>query len=126
MLRCASSFVIAAYAKVRLIPQDSRALPAAFLRSRPIFMTFKTFYEVVLYDSLEKNLLVDPAGKVGKERTAFHDPDFMSGLLGKDQGRRSAPRRAGPSLRGRTAPKEESGDLRGPGPGPSRRSGYPS
>jgi hypothetical protein len=47
MLRCASSFVIAAYAKVRLIPQDSRALPAAFLRSRPIFMTFKTFYEIV-------------------------------------------------------------------------------
>jgi hypothetical protein len=47
MLRCASSFVIAAYAKVRLIPQDSRALPAAFLRSRPIFSTSKTFYEVV-------------------------------------------------------------------------------
>jgi hypothetical protein len=34
MLRCASSFVIAAYTEVRLIPQDSRALPAAFLRSR--------------------------------------------------------------------------------------------
>jgi len=47
MLRCASSFVIAAYTKVRLIPQASRALPAAFLRSRPIFSTFKTFYEVV-------------------------------------------------------------------------------
>jgi len=43
MLRYASSFVIAAYEKVRLIPQDSRALPAAFLRSRPIFTTFKTF-----------------------------------------------------------------------------------
>jgi len=47
MLRCASSFVIAAYGKVRLIPQDSRALPAAFLRSHPIFETFKTFYEIV-------------------------------------------------------------------------------
>jgi hypothetical protein len=34
MLRCASSFVIAAYITVRLIPQDSRALPAAFLRGR--------------------------------------------------------------------------------------------
>jgi len=36
-----------AYCGVRhssLIPQDSRALPAAFLRSRPIFATFKTFY----------------------------------------------------------------------------------
>jgi hypothetical protein len=30
MLRCASPFVIAAYATVRLIPQDLRALPAAF------------------------------------------------------------------------------------------------
>jgi hypothetical protein len=30
MLRCASPFVIAAYDKVRLTPQDSRALPAAF------------------------------------------------------------------------------------------------
>jgi hypothetical protein len=39
--------IIAAYAKVRLIPQDSRALPAAFLRSRPVFATFKTFYEIV-------------------------------------------------------------------------------
>jgi len=47
MLRCASSLIIAAYAKVRLIHQDSRALPAAFLRSRPIFSTFKTFYWVV-------------------------------------------------------------------------------
>jgi hypothetical protein len=47
MLRCASTLVIAAYAEVRLIPQDLRALPAAFLRSRPIFATFKTFYEVV-------------------------------------------------------------------------------
>src|SRR4030042_975363 len=44
MLRCASPFVTAAYVKVRLIPQDSRALPAAFLRSRPISATFKTFY----------------------------------------------------------------------------------
>jgi hypothetical protein len=47
MLRCASPFVVAAYAKVRLTPQGSRALPAAFLRSRPIFKTFKTFYEAV-------------------------------------------------------------------------------
>jgi hypothetical protein len=28
MLRCASSFVVAAYVKVRLIPHDLRALPA--------------------------------------------------------------------------------------------------
>jgi hypothetical protein len=49
MLRCASSFVIAAYAGVSLIPQDSRALPAAFLRSLPIIMTFKVFYGVVIF-----------------------------------------------------------------------------
>jgi hypothetical protein len=47
MLRCASSFVIAAYVTVRLIPQDSRALPAAFLRSRLQFKIFATFYENV-------------------------------------------------------------------------------
>jgi len=46
MLRCTSPFVIAAYAKVRLIPQGSRALPAAFLRIRLLFMTYKTFYVV--------------------------------------------------------------------------------
>jgi hypothetical protein len=34
MLRCAASFVIAAYPKVRFIPQDLRALPANFLQSR--------------------------------------------------------------------------------------------
>jgi hypothetical protein len=54
MRRYASSFVIAAYAKVRLIPQNSRALPADFLRSRPIFTTFKTFYEVVKVHTIMK------------------------------------------------------------------------
>jgi hypothetical protein len=34
MLRCAASFVVAAYPKVRLTPQDLRALPANFLQSR--------------------------------------------------------------------------------------------
>jgi hypothetical protein len=51
MLRCASFLVIAAYAEVRLIPQDSRALPAAFLRSLPIFTFFKTFYRVIILAS---------------------------------------------------------------------------
>jgi hypothetical protein len=37
MLRCAASFVIAAYPKVRLTPQALRALPANFLQSRPKF-----------------------------------------------------------------------------------------
>jgi hypothetical protein len=32
MLRCASSFVTAAYEKVGLIPHDSRALPLNFLK----------------------------------------------------------------------------------------------
>src|SRR4030042_1744882 len=43
MLRCASSLVVAAYAKVRLTPRVSRALPAAFLRSRPQFKAFNGF-----------------------------------------------------------------------------------
>jgi hypothetical protein len=33
MLCCASSFVVAAYDTVRLIPQDSRALPLALFTS---------------------------------------------------------------------------------------------
>jgi len=37
MLRCASSFVVAAYAQVRLTPQDLRALPAGLFRSRVPF-----------------------------------------------------------------------------------------
>jgi hypothetical protein len=37
MLRCAASFVVAAYPKVRLTPQDLPALSAAFLQSRPNF-----------------------------------------------------------------------------------------
>jgi hypothetical protein len=43
MLRCASPFVIAAYVYVRLIPHDSRALPADFLQSRPRFNTLSIF-----------------------------------------------------------------------------------
>jgi hypothetical protein len=35
MLRCAAALVTAAYEKVGLIPQNLRALPLAFLRSRP-------------------------------------------------------------------------------------------
>src|SRR4030042_3970243 len=54
MLRCASPFVIAAYKTVRLIPQGSHALPAAFLRSRPKFKAFVTFYDGFLIDILVK------------------------------------------------------------------------
>ena len=40
MLRCAASFVVAAYAKVRLTPHDLRALPA------------ELFFEAVVLGSL--------------------------------------------------------------------------
>jgi hypothetical protein len=53
MLCCASSLVVAAYGNVRLTPQVSRALPAAFLRSRPKFKAFATFYEVVNLYAIE-------------------------------------------------------------------------
>ena len=35
MLRCASSFVIAAYTKVRLTPRESRALPLDLFAKPP-------------------------------------------------------------------------------------------
>jgi hypothetical protein len=54
MLRSASPFVVAAYVTVRLIPQGSRALPADFLRSRPTFKAFATFYEIVIILTFKK------------------------------------------------------------------------
>jgi len=56
MLRCASSLVVATYGKVRLTPRILRALPAAFLRSRPKFKAFATYYEV---GKLERNYTTD-------------------------------------------------------------------
>src|SRR4030042_1468288 len=50
MLRCASPFAIEAYVYVRLTPQGSRALPAAFLRSRPTFKAYATFYDSVIME----------------------------------------------------------------------------
>jgi len=40
MLRCAASFVTAAYVKVRLIPQDLRALPAELFTQPSILAIF--------------------------------------------------------------------------------------
>jgi hypothetical protein len=54
MLRYASSLVVAAYSEVRLTPQNSRALPAGFLRSRPKSKAFVTFYEGVIFDGVAK------------------------------------------------------------------------
>jgi hypothetical protein len=51
MLRCAASFVIAAYAEVRLIPQDLRALPAELFTKPSHFQGFATFYGVVKIES---------------------------------------------------------------------------
>jgi hypothetical protein len=55
MLRCASSFVIAAYTTVRLIPQDSRALPADILRSRPDFNALLMNCESIKHDIIFEN-----------------------------------------------------------------------
>jgi len=47
MLRCASSFVVAAYAQVRLTPQDSRALPAELFTKPLNLNNYKTFCEFI-------------------------------------------------------------------------------
>jgi hypothetical protein len=44
MLRCAASFVIAAYVQVRLIPHDLRALPAKLFTQPSFSAHFSTFY----------------------------------------------------------------------------------
>jgi hypothetical protein len=43
MLRCASPFVVAAYTKVRLTPQGSRALPAELFTKPPQIQGFWDF-----------------------------------------------------------------------------------
>jgi hypothetical protein len=64
MLRSASSFVIAAYAKVRLTPQDELRFAPLILRIRapclrpfyeavPFSRPFKTFYEVVIFAQVQ-------------------------------------------------------------------------
>jgi hypothetical protein len=47
MLRCAASFVIAAYVQVRLIPHDLRALPAELFTTPSSSAHFLNFYEFV-------------------------------------------------------------------------------
>jgi hypothetical protein len=47
MLRCAASFVVAAYTQVRLTPQDLRALPAELFTQPSLSAHFSTFYESI-------------------------------------------------------------------------------
>jgi len=58
MLRCAASFVIAAYAEVRLIPQDLRALPAELFTKPSKLAIFSTFYDFIKFDGAVRNVLL--------------------------------------------------------------------
>src|SRR4030043_1279622 len=51
MLRCASPFVVAAYAEVRLTPQGLRALPAELFTKPPLIQGF--WYFLRGFDSIE-------------------------------------------------------------------------
>ena len=53
MLRCASSLVITSYEKVRLAPQDSRALPAELFTEPSNLACFSTFYEFTNIGALD-------------------------------------------------------------------------
>jgi hypothetical protein len=46
VLRCAASFVIAEYVKVRLIPQDLHALPAELFAKPSQILGICDFYEI--------------------------------------------------------------------------------
>jgi hypothetical protein len=46
MLRCAASFVIAAYVQVLLIPQDLRALPQGAFYAAVVFGSFFDFLRI--------------------------------------------------------------------------------
>jgi hypothetical protein len=47
MPRCAASFVVAAYDKVRLTPHDLRALPAELFTKPSNLDSYLTFYEFI-------------------------------------------------------------------------------
>jgi hypothetical protein len=47
MLRCAASFVTAAYVYIRLVPQDLRSLPAELFTMPSQIKHFSTIYEFV-------------------------------------------------------------------------------
>jgi hypothetical protein len=49
MLRCAASFVIAAYVQVRLIPHDLRALPAKLFTQPSFSVHFSTFFMFIFF-----------------------------------------------------------------------------
>jgi hypothetical protein len=63
MPRCASSFVIAAYRKVRLIPLESRALPESapakagglFTKPSSVYGFRECFYQVIFFDGYVKS-----------------------------------------------------------------------
>ncbi|PIP07190.1 MAG: hypothetical protein COX51_07120 [Syntrophobacteraceae bacterium CG23_combo_of_CG06-09_8_20_14_all_50_8] len=80
MLRCASSFVIAAYEKVRLTPQDSRALPAELFTKPSNLACFLTFYEFI-----KGNLCVEHGRMVKKNAEDKRNVRFKEV---KDWGRR--------------------------------------
>jgi hypothetical protein len=68
MLRCAASFVIAAYAEVRLIPQDLRALPAELFTKPSEFAIFPTFYEFRKHNF--PSIASDPCPRLPPDRTS--------------------------------------------------------
>jgi hypothetical protein len=57
MPRCAAPFVVAAYAKVCLTPQDLRALPAELFTKPSNFVKFWIFYEPIAIDAWRQDKL---------------------------------------------------------------------
>jgi hypothetical protein len=55
MLRCAASFVTAAYVHIRLVSQDLRALPAELLTKPFQRRHFSTIYEFFNHDGFVKS-----------------------------------------------------------------------
>src|SRR4030042_1444134 len=78
MPRCASSLVVAAYAKVRLTPRVSCALPAAFFtKPSPVQGFFMTFYESVMNASHDR--LEDVLRRNDLAIVAVDPPDLRPG-----------------------------------------------
>jgi hypothetical protein len=88
MLRCAASFVVAAYVHIRLNPQDLHTLPAELFTKPSNLDSFRTFYESIFLRSYKilsgflQCLCLDH-GKYSKHEGVIHERenDYLNRLI---------------------------------------------
>ncbi|MBA4397693.1 MAG: hypothetical protein C0394_09980 [Syntrophus sp. (in: bacteria)] len=75
MLRCAASFVVAVYVHIHLTPQDLRALPADFLRSRRKHLSCEATDMDEASETIRKNQeIAEKFARIEAELPLFSEP----------------------------------------------------